>query len=61
MDESEIRTLIESRSEAIRMKDIDRLMSLYSPGIVYFDAVPPSSMPDLPCSGIGSCSGLTPT
>jgi ketosteroid isomerase-like protein len=41
MDESEIRTLIESRSEAIRMKDIDRLMSLYSPGIVYFDAVPP--------------------
>jgi ketosteroid isomerase-like protein len=41
MDESEIRTLVDSRSEAIRMKDIDRLMSHYSLDIVYFDAVPP--------------------
>lgn len=41
MDESEIRTLVDSRSEAIRMKDIDRLMSHYSPDVVYFDAVPP--------------------
>jgi ketosteroid isomerase-like protein len=41
MNESEIRTLVDSRSEAIRMKDIDRLMSHYSPDIVYFDAVPP--------------------
>lgn len=41
MNESEIRTLIDSRSEAIRIKDIDRLMSLYSPDIVYYDAVPP--------------------
>jgi ketosteroid isomerase-like protein len=41
MSEPEIRTLLDSRSEAIRMKDIDRLMSHYSPGIVYFDAVPP--------------------
>ena len=41
MNGSEIRTLMDSRSEAIRMKDIDRLLSLYSPDIVYFDAVPP--------------------
>jgi ketosteroid isomerase-like protein len=39
--ESEIRTLLESWSEAARAKDIDRLMSLYSPDIVYFDVVPP--------------------
>lgn len=41
MSEPEIRTLVDSRSEAIRMKDIDRLMSYYSPDIAYFDAVPP--------------------
>ena len=41
MGEPEIRTLVDSRSEAIRTKDIDRLMSHYSPDIVYFDAVPP--------------------
>jgi ketosteroid isomerase-like protein len=39
--ESEIRTLLERWSEAVRAKDIDRLMSLYSPDIVYFDVVPP--------------------
>jgi ketosteroid isomerase-like protein len=39
--ESEVRALLDSRSEAIRLKDIDRLMSLYSPDIVYFDLVPP--------------------
>jgi ketosteroid isomerase-like protein len=39
--ESEIRTLLESWSAAARAKDIDRLMSLYSPDIVYFDVVPP--------------------
>jgi ketosteroid isomerase-like protein len=39
--ESEIRTLLESWSEAARAKDIDRLMSVYSPDIVYFDVVPP--------------------
>jgi ketosteroid isomerase-like protein len=38
---SEVRALLDSRSHAIRMKDIDRLMSLYSPDIVYFDLVPP--------------------
>lgn len=39
--ESEIRALLDSRVEACREKDIDRLMSLYSPNIVYFDVVPP--------------------
>jgi len=39
--ESEVRALLDRRSDAMRMKDIDRLMSLYSPDIVYFDLVPP--------------------
>jgi ketosteroid isomerase-like protein len=38
--QSELRALLDSRSEAIRIKDIDRLMSFYSPDIVYFDLVP---------------------
>jgi ketosteroid isomerase-like protein len=39
--QSEVRALLESWSEAARTKDIDRLMSLYSPDIIYFDVVPP--------------------
>jgi ketosteroid isomerase-like protein len=39
--QSEVGTLFDSRSEAIWTKDIERLMSLYSPDIVYFDLVPP--------------------
>jgi uncharacterized protein (TIGR02246 family) len=39
--QSEIRTLLDTWSAAARVKDIDRLMSLYSPDIVYFDVVPP--------------------
>lgn len=39
--DSEIRALFDSRSDAIRAKDLDRLMSLYSADIVYFDLVPP--------------------
>jgi len=39
--ECEVAALLDSRAEASREKDIDRLMSLYSPGIVYFDVVPP--------------------
>jgi ketosteroid isomerase-like protein len=39
--QSEVRSLLENQSEAIRTKDIDRLMSLYSPDVVYFDLVPP--------------------
>jgi ketosteroid isomerase-like protein len=38
---AEIRALFESQSEAIQAKDLDRLMSFYSPDIVYFDVVPP--------------------
>ncbi len=39
--ESEIRALVDSRSDAIGNRDLDRLMSLYAPDIVYFDLVPP--------------------
>jgi ketosteroid isomerase-like protein len=38
---AEVSALLESWSAAIRIKDIDRLMSLYSPDTVYFDVVPP--------------------
>jgi ketosteroid isomerase-like protein len=41
MDQSEIRAVLDSRSEAVRVKDLERLMSHYSPDIVYFDVVPP--------------------
>ena len=41
MTQSEIRTCLDSRSEAIRKKELDRLMSYYSPDIIYFDIVPP--------------------
>ena len=40
-NQSEVRALLDSWSEAIRIKDVDRLMSLYSPDITYFDLVPP--------------------
>ena len=39
--QAEIRAFLDSRSEAIRTKDLDRLLSFYSPDIVYFDIVPP--------------------
>ncbi len=39
--ESEVKALLDSWSGAIRVKDIDRLMALYAPEIVYFDVVPP--------------------
>jgi ketosteroid isomerase-like protein len=39
--ESQVRALLDNQSEAMRRKDIDRLMSLYSSDIVYFDVVPP--------------------
>jgi uncharacterized protein (TIGR02246 family) len=37
----EVRALLDRWSEAIRGKDIERLMALYAPDIVYFDVVPP--------------------
>ena len=38
--QSEVKALLEGRSEAVWTKDLDRLMSFYSPDIVYFDLVP---------------------
>jgi ketosteroid isomerase-like protein len=38
---SEVRALLDQQNEAIWNKDIDRLMSLFSPDILYFDVVPP--------------------
>jgi ketosteroid isomerase-like protein len=38
---TEVGALLDSRSDAIWTKDIDRLMSFYSPDVVYFDLVPP--------------------
>ena len=40
-NDSEVRALLESRVDASQAKDIDRLMSLYSPDIIYYDALPP--------------------
>jgi ketosteroid isomerase-like protein len=40
-NDSEVRALLDSRVDACWAKDIDRLMSLYSPDIVYYDVVPP--------------------
>lgn len=40
-DETQIRAFLQSRTDAQRAKDIDRLMSFYSPDIVYYDAVAP--------------------
>ena len=39
--ESEVRALLDSQSAAMRAKDIDRLMALYFPDVVYFDVAPP--------------------
>jgi ketosteroid isomerase-like protein len=36
-----VRALLDRRSEAIWARDIDGLISCYSPDIVYFDIVPP--------------------
>jgi ketosteroid isomerase-like protein len=38
---SEISALLDSQSDAMSTKDIDRLMALYSSDVVYFDTVPP--------------------
>lgn len=39
--QSEVKALLDRWSAAARGKDIDRLMELYAPDIVYFDVVPP--------------------
>jgi ketosteroid isomerase-like protein len=38
---NDFKALLEARSEAIWVKDLDRLLSFYSPDVVYFDIVPP--------------------
>lgn len=38
---AEVTALYNSQNEAMRSKDTDRLMSLYSSGVIYFDVVPP--------------------
>jgi ketosteroid isomerase-like protein len=40
-NDAEVRALLDSRVDSCQAKDIDRLMSLYSPDIVYYDVVPP--------------------
>jgi ketosteroid isomerase-like protein len=40
-DDSELTALLDSRVDACQTKDIDRLMSLYSSDIVYYDVVLP--------------------
>jgi ketosteroid isomerase-like protein len=38
---AEVRALLDTRVDACRAKDIDRLMALYAPECSYFDVVPP--------------------
>jgi ketosteroid isomerase-like protein len=38
---SDVKALLDGQVEAMRTKDLDRLMSYYSPDVVYFDVVPP--------------------
>ncbi len=39
--QAEVTAALDRRVEACRAKDIDLLMSLYAPDIVYFDIIPP--------------------
>ena len=39
--QTEISALLGAQAEAIRTKDLDRLISLYSSDVMYFDVVPP--------------------
>jgi ketosteroid isomerase-like protein len=38
---ADVEAVLDGRVEASRARDIDRLMALYAPGIVYFDIIPP--------------------
>lgn len=40
-NESELKALLDRRVEACKAKDIERVMALYAPDIVYFDVVTP--------------------
>jgi uncharacterized protein (TIGR02246 family) len=39
--DADVRELLDRQAEAMRAKDLDRLMPLYSADVVYFDVVPP--------------------
>ncbi|TCO51391.1 ketosteroid isomerase-like protein [Kribbella antiqua] len=39
--QSEISEVLDRRSEAIRVKDLELLLSFYAPDVIYFDIVPP--------------------
>src|SRR5262245_56463149 len=39
--ESDVKALLGLQSEVMGAKDLDRLMALYAPDVVYFDVVPP--------------------
>jgi uncharacterized protein (TIGR02246 family) len=41
LTQSEVSALLDSQADAMRTKDLDGLMSLYSPDVAYFDTVPP--------------------
>ncbi|UBU17953.1 YybH family protein [Nonomuraea gerenzanensis] len=38
---TELQALLDSRADACQKKDVDQLMSCYSPDVVYYDVVPP--------------------
>lgn len=38
---ADVKAVFDGQVEAMRTKDLDRLMSLYSSDVVYFDVVPP--------------------
>lgn len=44
--QAEVNVLLDNWSEAYRSRDFERLMSLYSADVVYFDVVPPLQIPD---------------
>jgi ketosteroid isomerase-like protein len=39
--QTEVMAILDERVEACRAKDVNRLMALHSPDIVYFDIIPP--------------------
>ena len=40
-NDSQVRALLDSRVDACQKKDLEQLMSHYSPDVVYYDVVPP--------------------
>ena len=39
--EPELRALFQARASAMGARDIERVMALYAPDVIYFDLVPP--------------------